>query len=120
MKLRNVHEDFRGSINILTGFRNFEEATVFQTLKGYARGGCIHNINDERFVVLDGLVDFYLGDIKKSLNVGNSIIITRGRPHYFVAVTDCVVMEWGATAEEKKDKHITTRKIVERINAKSD
>ena len=48
LKLSKLHEDKRGEIYLITGdLKEHEEITLFTTRKGYARGGCIHNINDE-------------------------------------------------------------------------
>lgn len=120
MKLKEIYEDKRGTINILTGFRKLEEVAIFQTLENYARGGCIHYLNDEYIVVIEGTIAVVLNDDEaKMLSSGDSMLIRKATPHYFLAMTDCVVMEWGATSAEKEDKHIPTRKIVEDINAKA-
>ena len=120
MKLKNVHEDKRGTINILTGFKKYEEVTIFQTLGKYARGGCIHYLNDEYLCVIEGSVAVVLNENDASvLSEGDTMLIPKATPHYFIALNDCVVMEWGATSDEKIEKHIETRKVVEDINAKA-
>lgn len=121
MELKTIHSDDRGSINIVTGgFEEYPEATIFVTKAGYARGGCVHNINDEFVCVLEGRIEYFTTELKSPvvMTSGHSTVIRRASPHYFVSVTDSVVMEWGATPEEKKEKHVEYRKIVDEINAK--
>lgn len=117
MKLESIQTDDRGSISILTGFQNYPEVTIFTTKSGYARGGCIHNIHDEFVCVIEGSIDYYEGNHKFSLNEGQTIMIPRGTPHYFFSKKNSVVLEWGASPEEKKVKHSEMRKIVDDINA---
>ena len=105
---------------ILTEDMSFPEITVFITKAGYARGGCIHNLNDEYTCVIEGTVEYYLDDKKALLNTGDNIFITRGTPHYYHSITDSIVIEWGATPDEKKEKHLSTRKIVNEINNKTE
>lgn len=118
MNLTKIHSDQRGDISILTGFNNYPEATIFYTKSGYCRGGCIHNIHDEYICVLEGTVDYAFGTKsgnkvhKIRLNDGETHQIPKGTPHYFYSVTDSMVMEWGASPEEKAIKHELFRKIV--------
>lgn len=116
MNLTKIYSDERGEIWILEGFEKYPEVTIFKTNAGYARGGCIHNINDENAVVLEGDIVYFNGDDREHMTPGCSTIILSKTPHYFLSVTDSVVMEWGATPEEKKEKHIEFRKIVDKIN----
>jgi len=118
MKLETIHEDERGKIMLLTGdLKEQQEITLFITNKGYARGGCIHNINDEYCVVLEGSIKYYIGDeYPKIYNKGMTAFIPKATPHYFVAQKDCLVAEWGATPIEKKEKHLKFREIVDKIN----
>lgn len=120
MKLANIHEDERGKIMILTEDMHFPEVTVFITKAGYARGGCIHNLSDEYTCVIEGTVEYYLDDKKTLLNTGDNIFIRRETPHYYHSITDSIVIEWGATSEEKIEKHLSTRKIVNEINNKAE
>jgi mannose-6-phosphate isomerase-like protein (cupin superfamily) len=121
MNLNKIHEDNRGSINILDGLYKYPEVTVFQTNAGFARGGCIHNENDEYCVVIEGEILYSIGDLNnpKKLKVGESVIIPKSTPHYFLSLTNSTVLEWGATPEEKKVKHPFYRQIVEYINKES-
>ena len=116
MEFNRIYLDERGEINSITGLNQYEELAIFTTKKGNARGGCVHNINDEYCVVIEGVITFYLDGVAFNMTAGQSIKIERGSPHYYIAVTDSVVIEWGATAEEKKNKHTETRKLVEMIN----
>jgi hypothetical protein len=45
-----------------------------------------------------------------------SIKIPKGTPHYFISWGYSLVLEWGATIEEKGEKHLEFRQIVDRIN----
>jgi len=116
MKFHEIHKDSRGSINILTEDMALDEVTVFTTRKGFARGGCIHNINDEYTCVVEGEVEYCIGDETQNLKMGESLIIPKGTPHYFVSLTDSIVLEWGASPAEKMEKHAEFRRIVEKIN----
>lgn len=116
MKLQKIHEDDRGSIEILTEDIPFEEVTIFQTKEGYARGGCIHEKNDEICFVLSGKVTYVVGDKTYHAETGASILVPRNTPHYYVSETDSILFEYGATAEEKKVKHAEYRTIVDEIN----
>ena len=42
--------------------------------------------------------------------------IPRNTPHYFIALEDSIILEWGATPEEKINKHKEFRKMVDDIN----
>lgn len=117
MELQTIHTDKRGSVNLLLGdLRQFKEVTVFVTKAGYARGGCIHNINDEVCCVIEGSILYIVGDNQLCLGVGDIVRIPKSTPHYFLSETDSVVLEWGATPEEKKEKHHEYRAVVDRIN----
>lgn len=119
MKFNTIHQDNRGSISLLEGEElQYPEVTVFVTRKDYARGGCIHYFSNEYLSVISGEVIYVIGEESKLLRSGESTMIPSNTPHYFISITDSVVMEWGATKEEKAKKHDPTRKIVEEINAK--
>lgn len=116
MKLDKIHEDKRGSISILTEGMIWPEVTIFITNAKKARGGCIHKRSDEYSTVIEGDVIYYIGDTVIALSQGQSIMIPKNTPHYFLSLTYSVVLEWGAQPDEKKDKHKKFRAIVERIN----
>lgn len=116
MELNKIHSDARGTIYLLKGFNELEEVTVFETNAGYSRGGCIHRINDEHCCIVEGKVSYSIGNDVRNYSTGDKFIIPKGTPHYFTALTDCVVLEWGASAEEKKEKHREFRTQVDILN----
>ena len=117
LKLEKIHKDGRGEIYLIKGdLKEHEEITLFITKKGFARGGCIHKKNNEFCVVLEGTIKHVIKDNVKILQKGESIKVPRNTPHYFVGAIDSIVLEWGATPEEKKEKHKEFRKIVDEIN----
>ncbi|KKL23542.1 hypothetical protein LCGC14_2424340 [marine sediment metagenome] len=121
MKLTEIHKDKRGEILSVTGLKKFEEITIFTTKATYARGGCIHKKNSEHLCVVEGKIN-YVYEVyqhSKILKAGQSITISPNTPHYFIALEDSVVLEWGATAKEKKEKYLKFREIVEKINEKN-
>lgn len=117
LKLKQIHRDKRGRIHVLLDEKGNEIASLLSTKKHFARGGCIHKKNNEYCVVLNGEILY----VKRNQSIergekGTEIYIKRNTPHYFVSLTDSLVMEFGATPEEKKVKHKATRKIVDEIN----
>lgn len=120
LKLKKIHEDERGEIYIIVGdsLKEHEEITIFTTKRNYARGGCIHKKHSERFCILEGIIEYDIGGCISIYGKGSSFIIPRNIPHYFKSMTDSIVMEWGASSDEKKKKHRKYRKIVDKINAK--
>jgi len=120
LSLTKINEDARGQIYIIEGFNDIPELTLFTTKSNKARGGCIHHINDENCTVLSGRVIYVVGDKVSSKKTSESIIIPKSTPHYFFSNTDSVVIEWGATAAEKKEKHKEFRAIVDGINDRTD
>jgi len=120
MTIDHIYKDMRGSISILKGFNKTSEITIFRTKAGFARGGCIHNIHDEHSCVIEGMAHYVIGDENVFLTDGGSVKIPKKTPHYFLAITDCVVLEWGAILEEKQEKHPEFRKKVDEINKKKE
>lgn len=120
LTLNRVSEDERGQIYTIDGFKDIPEVTIFITKSNKARGGCIHNINDETCTVLSGSVIFVVGDKLNPCKKGEGVNIPKCTPHYFFSNTDSVVMEWGATYKEKIEKHKEFRAIVDRINDRTD
>jgi len=119
MKLELIHEDNRGSINIIKGDElTYPEITVFKTKQGYARGGCIHRKSEEYATVIEGRITYVTPKGYFHLYAGDNFIIPKGTPHYFLSNTDSIVLEWGATEEEKKEKHLHYREIVDEINSR--
>ena len=120
LKMKKIHKDDRGEIYCINGssLKELEEIALFTCRKGLARGGCIHKLHDEYCVVFEGEIDYYIGNCSRPVNVkkGETVKIHKNTPHYFIALENCVVSEFGASVEEKKKKHTKTRKIVEQIN----
>ncbi len=116
MELEKLHEDNRGSISLLTGDMKWDEVTIFHTEAEYARGGCIHRNSDEYTCVIEGEVIYQIGTKTIELKTGESYMIPKNTPHYFWSVINSIVIEWGAKPEEKKQKHLEFRKIVDLIN----
>lgn len=117
-KIDKIHSDDRGQIFLLTGnLKEHEEITLFTTNKGFARGGCIHRLSDEYCTVFEGIIRYFIGYGEPVvLRKGQTIKIPKGTPHYFVSLEDSLVAEWGATPEEKKEKHPEFRKRMEECN----
>ncbi len=119
MQFKTIHEDDRGSIFLLTdGFTNLKEVTIFKTNEGYARGGCIHNFSDEHVVVIEGEVIYVYNGIYIRMQKGDTLLIPKGTPHYFISKTNSVVMEWGPDPKEKEKKHPEYRKLVNELNVR--
>ena len=123
MELTTIHSDNRGSISALVGdLTTVPEVTIFKTKAGYARGGCIHEKSGEALCVIEGMIKYVWGNDKEEITMtpGRAIVIEPNTPHYYLSVTDSIVMEWGPTLEEKKGKHLEFRAIVDEINKKKD
>ena len=123
MKFDVIHEDERGMIASFTDDLIPHEVAVFTTKVGFARGGCVHNENDEYLSVIEGSINLYLNDCGTHYSVhgmtkGAIRKIPKGIPHFYTAHIDSAVIEWGAAPEEKQNKHEPTRKMVEDINDK--
>ena len=119
LKFEKIHEDYRGEIYlVLDVLKEGRELTLFTTKKRYARGGCIHRLNGEYCVVIKGKIKYLIGDKPPLiLSEGETCYIEPGTPHFFISLSDdCVVMEWGAMPEEKKERDPDARAIVEHIN----
>lgn len=117
MKLTTVHVDERGSINLLEGdLKEYPEVTIFKTKAGLCRGGCVHHKSMEYACVIEGHIFYVIDGAGCWLSAGESIEIPKGYPHFFLSLEDSVVLEWGATPEEKKVKDPVYRKVVEDHN----
>ena len=120
---KKIHTDKRGEIYATDDILKDGREINIMTLKaGYARGGCIHRKNAEYFAVLEGEVHLVIW-MPGSENVvgsyrptpGHIIKIMPNHPHYFEAISDAVVSEWGVGREET-GRDLAMRKIVEKIN----
>ncbi len=121
MKIDKIHEDHRGTIEILTGdIRSCHEITIFRTNRGYMRGGCLHPKSKEHLVVIEGKIRYVCkvnnAERQVTLDAGESITIGPNVAHYFEALTDCLVIEYGPSAEEKQGRDEDYRKLVEEHN----
>ncbi len=119
MELKKIHEDKRGSVHVLTGEPLTVPEISFLTCRaGLARGGCIHEKSRENLTVISGSIYYFWGQEEnhKIIHQGESIIIEANTPHYFLALTDCIVIEWGADLNEKQTKYQPFRAIVDEIN----
>jgi len=115
MKLSKIHQDERGEIWVL--LIDGKEHTFLITRKKFARGGCIHRVSQEQAVVIKGTVEYHVrGRRPKVYRKGESLSILPNHPHYFVALEDSIVLEWGPSSEEKKEKYKQWRKVVDKIN----
>lgn len=119
LKFEKIHEDKRGEIYLITGaFPEGREITLFITHKGFARGGCIHKDSDEWCCVLEGKIKYFIEKRKtKIFSKGEGTHIPKNTQHYFIALSDSIVIEWGPTPEEKKQKG-KWRVHVDEINKK--
>lgn len=121
MKLSSIHQDKRGQIlSLKSDILHDEEVTIFVTNAGFARGGCIHNLNHEHCCVINGEIEYVIGDEILIMRDGDSVLIPKGTPHYFTSWGSSIVLEWGATVAEKQVKHTEFRQIVDRINDSAD
>ena len=119
MEIKKVHSDKRGETHSLTSeLLHFPEVAIFYTKKGVARGGCIHPKSIEYLCVIEGEIEYVYGeDMNKiTLGPGDSFAIPEKVPHYFLALEDSLVMEWGPPLEEKQEHHEYFRSIVMALN----
>ena len=128
-----VNEDERGEISVLFDpvEEDNKEIAILRTNKGFVRGGCVHNLNDEIVLVVKGKVQYHIITKWKKKNPntlidgedhvqilvgGDKILVPKGKPHYYISLTDSIVIEFGATTPEKQKKHPEIREMVERLN----
>lgn len=115
MKLSKIHQDARGEIWIL--LIEGKEHTFLTTKKNFARGGCVHRFSQEHAVIIKGTVEYHIrGRGPKVYREGENISISPNCPHYFIALEDSIVLEWGPSPEEKKERYKQWRKVVDKIN----
>lgn len=118
LQYKKVHEDARGEISILydPNEKDDKEIAFLRTNAGYARGGCIHRINDETAIVAKGKVKYYIDGKELYAFEKDIIFIPKSTSHYFISLTDSIIIEFGATISEKQEKDPETKKIVDKIN----
>jgi hypothetical protein len=114
-EMKTIHKDARGTIY---GFYFGDtEYILLVTNKGFARGGCIHRFHDEHAVILKGSVEYHIrGKPVKVFKEGDTVLVKKNTPHYFIALKPSIVMEWGPFPEEKIERHPKWRRTVEKIN----
>jgi len=56
--------------------------------KGFTAPPHYHKLEDESFYILEGEIDFYVGEQKVKAKAGDFIILPRNVPHHFELVTD--------------------------------
>lgn len=120
MKLEKIHKDNRGEIYLLKeDLKEHKEITLLITKKGFARGGCIHRLNNEFNTVLEGQIRYFNGEDEFMLKKGDTVKTPSNIPHYFISLTDSLVIEWGCDPKEKSEKYKPFRDIVNKINEKN-
>jgi len=130
IRLVKVADDKRGAIHLVENLlADNKEFTFLEIKKGFARGGCYHDV-PENWIVLRGSVRVGTFDTKNDWehiggyysNVGkkegDSGIFLPGVAHFFEALEDSIIIEYGVTSAEKKDdkKFEPLRTMVNKIN----
>jgi len=120
LEIKKVSDDKRGSIYSIVGddLKQYHEIVLLFTKKGFARGGCIHPKNDEHIVIVEGSVEYHIGNDIIPMKNGNIEVIPENIRHYMISKTDSIVIEWGPYADEKNIKDKKYREIVDEINSK--
>lgn len=56
--------------------------------KGFTAPPHYHKLEDESFFILEGEIDFHVGDTKVKVSVGEFIMLPKNVPHYFDLITE--------------------------------
>lgn len=56
--------------------------------KGFTPPPHLHELEDESFYIIEGIIDFQLGDRKVTAGPGELMVLPKGLPHHFNLVTD--------------------------------
>jgi quercetin dioxygenase-like cupin family protein len=56
--------------------------------KGFTAPPHYHKLEDESFYLLEGEIDFYIGDKKVNARAGEFIVLPRNIPHHFDLITE--------------------------------
>ncbi len=56
--------------------------------KGFTPPPHYHKLEDESFFILEGQIDFHIGDTRQKASAGEFIVLPRNIPHYFNLVTE--------------------------------
>lgn len=92
-----------------------EDIAILTTHKGYARGGHSHPDRDEYFIVVKGIVKYWVDGISEIYHEGMSDVVPKDSPHFFLSLKESLIIHWGAN-EKKTVKHDGYRKMVEKVN----
>ena len=65
---------------------------------------------------MKGKIKLLLDNEERILSTGESIKIPANKTHAWIALEDSILSEWGVTEEEKKERDLELRKIIDQIN----
>jgi quercetin dioxygenase-like cupin family protein len=70
-----------------------DTANAFALIHCYFRKGFMppahyHKLEDESFYMLDGVIDFHVGDKKFKVSAGEFIVLPKNVPHHFNLISD--------------------------------
>ena len=122
LEIKKIDQNKQGEIYSLEGDSlPFQDLTILITKQGFARGGSVHNLHDENTVIISGDVTYFKkGRAPEHLTAGekkfSGTIIPKEVPHYFISLSDSIVLEWGVSPEEKAGEYKPYREIVNKIN----
>jgi quercetin dioxygenase-like cupin family protein len=114
MLMNKIHEDERGEIYSIPLGEN-EDIAILKTNKGYARGGHSHPDRDEYFIVVKGIVKYWMGGQHEIYHEGMSDVVPKGEPHFFLSLKDSLIIHWGAN-HEKSIVDEAMRSRIDQIN----
>ncbi len=89
LKYKVVNEDERGEISVLfePEDEDKKDIAILRTNRGFARGGCVHNINNEICIVIKGIIQYYTDTdldkpfsstfLKHKLEKGDKILVEK-------------------------------------------
>lgn len=104
IEFKEVSKDDRRTIfanaNIL---KENKEISIIKLNKDNAIGACIHK-KDEYAVMIEGSALLNIGGITCPLITwykGEAHILPKDKSHSFIALEDCIIIEWGITEKEK-------------------
>ena len=98
-----------------------KELLIFTIRKGKARGGDYHK-SVQHDIVVDGKIKLTYntknGERSKIVGTGESFTLEAGEEHYFLALDDCVMVEF-LEGEFEKSYYEPYRKIVNELSGSS-
>lgn len=104
MQMNKIHEDERGEIYSIP-LSGKEDIAIITTNKGYARGGHKHPNNDEYFIVVKGIIKLWMDESHELYHEGMSECIPHGCRHFFISLTDSIIIHWGADETQTVEDH---------------